>query len=206
MNRRRRVAAFTLLILVGGCVSTSETALSSQDLTVTVRVHSAKLDFTTTFVHRVDDIHKCVTPARIRSATAAPGYVAGYGVVFGPDAARPEDGGSTVPMGTVVPGRPPLDNPVVKYFSLTIDPLPNQLTTTGPVKVSRSFSIGMAIRGAWKGRFDEADPKTSGSVTLDRDGLGGRFRLANVEPDLAHGRVAESEYVTVTGSWRCPGK
>lgn len=179
--------------------------LSSQYLAVTVHVQSAKVDFNTTFVHPVDDIHKCVMAARIRPATAAPDYVAGYGVVFGPDAARPEDGGSSVPMGTV-PGLPPLDSPTVKYFSLTIDPLPNQLATTGPVKLSRSFSIGLAMRGAFKGRFDEADPKTSGSVTLDRDGLGGRFRLANVEPDLAHGRAAESEYVTVTGSWRCPNK
>jgi len=115
MNTRMRVAAFTVLTLVGACVSTSETALSSQDLTVTVRVQSSKLDFTTTFVHPVDDIRKCVMAARIRPATAAPDYVAGYGVVFGPDAARPEDGGSSVPMGTV-PGLPLLDNPTVKYF------------------------------------------------------------------------------------------
>jgi hypothetical protein len=43
-------------------------------------------------------------------------------------------------------------------------------------------------------------------VTLDRYGLGGRFRLTNVEPHLARNRMAEREYVTVTGSWRCPVK
>ncbi len=125
-------------------------------------------------------------------------------MVFGPDPSTLEQGGSTVPMGSVVPGLPPLDNPVVNYFSLQIEPLPDQLAASGPVRLSRSFSVGMTAKGAWEGRFSEGDPKTSGSVTLDPDGLGGRFRLTGVEPHLAHGRMAASEYVIVTGTWRCP--
>ena len=109
-----------------------------------------------------------------------------------------------MPMGGVVPGLPPLDNPVVNYFSLQIEPLPDQLLASGAVRLSRSFSIGLTARGAWEGRLAEGDPKTSNSVTLSPDGLGGRFHLTGVEPHLAHGRMAPSEYVTVTGSWRCP--
>ncbi len=159
--------------------------------------------------------HRCVQPGRITLPTAAtrrkpspdatPNYAAGYSVTFGPDPSTLEQGGSTVPMGGTVPGLPPLENPIVNYFSLQIEPLPDQLAASGPVRLSRSFSIGMTARGAWEGRFVEGDAKTtSGSVTLDPDGLGGRFRLTGVEPHLVHGRMAPSGYVTVSGSWRCP--
>ena len=205
-----RAAALALLAPLVAFVA-SPTA-SGQDLTITVRLRNDKLDVTKTFVRRGDDKHRCVMPDRIKLPTPQkpisspedpPDYVAGYQVVFGPDPATLEEGGSPVPMGSA-PGLPPANNPTVNYFSLVIDPLPNQLRTSGAVKLSRSFALGMTARGAWKGRFAGDDPKTSGSVTLDSDGLSGRFRLAHVEPDLAHGRMAESEYVTVTGSWRCP--
>ena len=107
-------------------------------------------------------------------------------------------------MGGVVPGLPPLDNPVVNCCALQIEPLPDQLLASGAVRLSRSFSIGLTARGAWEARFAEGDPKTSGSGTLDPGGLGGRFHLTGIEPRLAHGRMAPSEYVTVTGSWQCP--
>jgi hypothetical protein len=199
---------------MAACIDAPRTEASSHDLVITVRLQNAKLDFARTFIRRGDDRHTCVPPGRIRLPTTEkpkpspedpPNYAAGYSVSFGPDPSTLEEGGSPVPMGSV-PGLPPLNNPVVNYFSLVIDPLPDQLRTSGPVRLSRSFEIGMTARGAWKGRFAEDNPKTSGSVTLDRDGLGGRFRLANVEPHLAHNRMAESEYVTVTGTWRCPDK
>ncbi len=204
------VLAFFLPL--AACVDTLGTEASSHDLTISVRLQNAKLDFTKTFARSGDDRHKCVMPSWIRLPTTEkpnpspedpPNYAAGYAVVFGPDPSTPGEGGSTVPKGSG-PGLPASTGPVVNYFSLRIDPLPDQLSTSGPVRLSRSFEIGLTARGAWKGRFAEDDRKTSGSVTLDRDGRGGRFRLANVEPHIAHGRMAESEYVTVTGSWRCP--
>ena len=209
----KRALALALFAPLAACSQPPNAASSGQDLAITVRLHNAKLDFTRTFVHRGDADHRCVQPGRIRLPMAAipgpspkepPNHVAGYAVVFGPDPSTPEQGGSTVPMGGVVPGLPPLDNPVVNYFSLQIEPLPDQLLASGAVRLSRSFSIGLTARGAWEGRFAEGDPKTSGSVTLAPDGLGGRFHLTGVEPHLAHGRKAPSEYVTVTGSWRCP--
>ncbi|TWT14937.1 hypothetical protein [Reyranella sp. CPCC 100927] len=204
--------ALALLLCVAACGEAPTAVSSGQDLVVTVNFQNAKFAAAATFSHRGDDRHKCVMPARVRLPSAAeptpaagdpPNHVVGYGVVFGPDPSTVEDGGSSVPMGTA-PGYPPLNNPIVKYFSLEIDPVPDQLRTAGPVRLARSFSLGMTSKGAWKGRFDARDAKASGTVTLDRDGLGGRFRLTNVEPDLAHGRMAESEHVTVTGSWRCP--
>jgi len=201
-----RIIAIALLIPLAACVEAPQAGASNHDLAITVRLQNAKLDFTRTFVRRGDEKHKCVMPDRIRLPPAEkPNYVAGYSVEFGPDPSTWEDGGSTVPMGSG-PGGPSFPNPVVNYFTLRIHPLPDQLTTAGPVRLSRSFELGMTAKGAWKGRFAEDDRRTSGSVTLDRDGLGGRFRLTDVEPHLAHNRIRESEYVTVTGSWRCPVK
>ncbi len=210
----KHALALAVFVPVMACADPPKPAASSGDLSITVRLQNAKLDFTKTFVHRGDDRHRCVQPGRITLPTAAtpkpspdatPNYAAGYAVTFGPDPSTLDQGGSTVPMGGTVPGLPPLENPIVNYFSLQIEPLPDQLATSGPVRLSRSFSIGMTARGAWEGRFVEADAKTtSGSVTLAPDGLGGRFRLTGVEPHLVHGRMAPSEYVTVTGSWRCP--
>lgn len=203
-----------LLLPLAACAEAPAAASSSgQGLAIAVRLQNAKLDLTATFVHRGDDRHTCVMPARVRLPTAGkpaptaaepPNHVTGYAVVFGPDPSSMDEGGSSVPMGTVVPGHGTISNPIVKYFALEIDPVPDQLQSAGPVRLARSFSIGLTSQGAWKGRFDARDPKASGTVTLDQDGRGGRFRLAHVEPDLAHGRMAESEYVTVTGSWRCP--
>lgn len=209
----KRALALTLFALLAACSPPPNAASSGQDLAITVRLQNAKLDVTRTFVHRGDADHRCVQPGRTRLPTAAiprpsseepPNHVAGYAVMFGPDLSAPEQGGSTVPMGGVVPGLPPLDNPVVNYISLQIEPLPDQLLALGAVGLSRSFSIGLTARGAWEGRFAEGYSKTSGSVTLAPDGLGGRFHLTGVEPHFAHGRMAPSEYVTVTGSWRCP--
>jgi hypothetical protein len=209
---RISAVALALLAPLAACNDAPRTEASSLDLTITVRLQNAKLDFVRTFVQRGDDRHRCLMPGRIRLPTTEkpnpsprdpPNFAAGYTVLFGPDRSTWEDGGSTVPMGSG-PGGPPAVNPIVNYFSLRIDPMPGQTSTSGPVKLSRSFEIGFTAKGAWKGRFAEDNPKTSGSVTLDRDGLGGRFRLANVEPHLAHNRMAESEWVTVTGSWRCP--
>ena len=207
----RSALVLALFAPLAACAQPPRAASSGQDLAITVRLQNAKLDFTKNFVHRSDADHRCVQPGRIRLPTAAiprseepPNHAAGYAVVFGPDPSTPERGGSTVPMGGVVPGLPPLDNPVVNYFSLQIEPLPDQLLASGAVRLSRSFSIGLTARSAWEGRFAEGDPKTPGSVTLDPDGLGGRFHLTGVEPHLAHGRMAPSEYVTATGSWRCP--
>ena len=178
----KRALALALFAPLAACSQPPNAASSGQDLAITVRLQNAKLDVTRTFVHRGDADHRCVQPGWIRLPTAAiprpspqepPNHVAGYAVVFGPDPSTPEQGGSTVPIGGVVPGLPPLDTPVVNYFSLQIEPLPDQLLA-------------------------------SGSVTLAPGGLGGRFHLTGVEPHLAHGRMAPSEYVTVTGSWRCP--
>jgi hypothetical protein len=177
---RMDAMAVTLLAPLAACVDTPTTEAPSQDLAITVRLQNDRLDFTRMFVHLGDNRHRCVMPG-----------ADGYAVLFGPDPSTLEDGGSTVPMGSG-PGGPPAINPIVSYFSLRIAPH------------SRSFEIGLTARGAWKGRFAEDSRETSGSVTVDRDGRGGRFRLTNVEPHLAHNRMAQSEYVTVTGSWRCP--
>ncbi len=212
MRRSRRAIALTVLAPLAACVDAPATEASSHDLAITVRLQNAKLDVTRTFVHRGDNRHRCELPGRIRLPTAEkptpspadpPNYAQGYAVLFGPDPSTWEQGGSTVPMGSG-PGGPSLPIRVVNYFSLRIDPLPGELLTSVPVRLSRSFELGFTARGAWKARFTGNDPRTSGSVTVDSDGLGGRFRLTNVEPHLAHNRMAESEWVTVTGSWRCP--
>jgi hypothetical protein len=201
-----------LLALLAACTDAPRTEAAGQDLVITVRLQAAQLDMTRTFVHRGDNNHTCSMPARMLLPTAdkpkpspqdPPNYVFGYSVMFGPDPSTLEEGGSTMTIGSG-PNPSPIPDPVVNYFSLTIVPLPDQLLASGPVKLSRSFEVEMTARGAWKGRFVEDDRKWPGSVTLDRDGRGGRFRLTNLEANLTHNRVPESEYVTVTGSWRCP--
>ena len=131
----QRFIALAFAALLAACADPPAPATASEDLTVTIRVQNAALDFTKTFVHRGDERHKCVQAAQT-----------GYSVVFGPDASTVEQGGSTVPMGSVVPGLPPLANPVVNYFRLQIEPQPNQ-PPAGPAKLSRSFSLGMTARG-----------------------------------------------------------
>ena len=205
----RKIAPI-LLTLLAACADVPRTEASRQDLVITVRLQGAQLDTTRTFVHRGDDHHRCDMPGRIRLGTREkptpspddpPNDTSGYSVSFGPDPSTVEDGGSTKSLGNG-PG-PPFYQPVVNYFALVIDPLPDQVQTSGPVKLSRSFRIEMTAQGPWRGRVD-SDNKSTSSVTLDRDGLGGRFRMTNVEPNLTHNRAPESEYITVTGFWRCP--
>lgn len=189
-----------------------------QGLKITLRLEGreiAKPDIV--FGHPGDDNHRCILPTRERARlgpgpaplpSEPPNLVTPYRVVFGPDPAALAEGGSTIPIGSGPigsgMGEPPVANPTVRYFSLTIDPLPNQERGTGKIRLSLSFSLHMAAFGAWKGRFDESDRQTSGTYALDRDGRGGKFRLAHVEPDFAHGRAADFLHIIVSGTWRCP--
>jgi hypothetical protein len=208
-----RTFAAILFVLVAVCTDVPRTQAADQDLVITVRLQGAQVDMTRTFVHRADDNHRCMMPARKLMPTAdkpkpspeePPNYVYGYSVEFGPDRSTVEAGGSPMTLGGG-PGPPiPGADLIVDFFTLMIEPLPDQLLTSGPVRLSRSFRVELSARMPWKGQFTEGDRKWPGSVTLDRDGRGGRFRLTNLEVSLTHNRVPESEYVTVTGSWRCP--
>jgi hypothetical protein len=63
----------------------------------------------------------------------------------------------------------------------------------------------MSAGGRLWQRLLEADaPPADGSVSIDRNGLGGRFNLRNLEPTFDHRPAPESERITVSGTWRCP--
>jgi hypothetical protein len=92
-------------------------------------------------------------------------------------------------------------------FMLDVLPRPGALEAAGPVQIGRAFTIRVGTpEGRWERSVAEADHAETGSVSIDADGMGGRFRATTLVRQIPHNRLPESESISVVGTWRCPAR
>lgn len=90
-------------------------------------------------------------------------------------------------------------------FTLDVLARPGALEAAGPVRTGRAFTIRVGTpEGRWERSVAEGDPASAGSVTIDADGMGGRFRATTLVRQIPHNRLPDSESISVAGTWRCP--